>query len=226
MPRPHRSDYKDVAYHVINRANARLQIFDTIEEYQQFEAVLMEAKERTGIQVFAYCIMPNHWHLILSPKNNGDLSKFMGWLTMTHTQRWHTSHNTTGTGHLYQGRYKSFPVQTDEYFLTVSRYVERNPLRAHLVSYAQDWKWGSLWRREYGTNEQKILLDDWPTEKPKDYLTWVNEPERDEDLIRLRTCVNRGQPFGSNSWIDHVTKQWGLQCTIRSEGRPCKKNCS
>ena len=78
--------------------------------------------------------MPNHFHILLWPREEGDLFRFMSWLTMTHTQRWHAHHRTAGTGHLYPGRFTSFPVQSDEhFFLTVYRYVERNALRANLV---------------------------------------------------------------------------------------------
>lgn len=220
MPRPPRTDIADIVYHVINRSNARVQIFDTSEDYELFEEVLKESKEKIDVRIHAYCVMPNHWHLILQPRNDGDLSSFMKWLTLTHTKRWHSVHNTVGTGHLYQGRYKSFPVESDEYFLTVSRYVEQNPLRALLVSRSQDWQWGSLWRREYGTLSQKALLEKWQTELPQDYLLWVNEKESGGNLEKVRTCVNRGQPFGSESWIKKVTKEWKLESTFRREGRP------
>ncbi|HUG92188.1 MAG TPA: hypothetical protein VML55_15210, partial [Planctomycetaceae bacterium] len=85
--------------------------------------------------------MPNHWHLVVWPAGDGDLSEYMRWLTVTHTQRWHAAHHTSGTGALYQGRFKS------EHFLTVCRYVERNALRANLAGSAEAWRWGSLWQR-------------------------------------------------------------------------------
>ena len=88
---------------------------------------------RHHMRLLAYCLMPNHFHVLLWPREDGDLSRFMSWLTMTHTQRWHAHHRTAGTGHLYQGRFKSFSVQSAEHFLTVCRYVERNALRANLV---------------------------------------------------------------------------------------------
>src|SRR6266850_1096513 len=100
------------------------------------------------MRVLAYCVMPNHWHLVLWPRADGDFSHYVGWLTLTHTQRWHAYQHTVGTGHLYQGRFKSFPVQTDEHVLTVCRYVERNPVRAGLVPQAEHWRWGSLWQWE------------------------------------------------------------------------------
>jgi len=191
MPRIDRIDVGDVVYHIINRANARMKIFDTDEDYLLFEKVLEEAKEKFDMRVLAYCIMPNHWHLVLYPKKDGDLQKFMGWLSMTHTQRWHAHHKTTGSGHLYQGRYKSFLVQTNQYLLQLFRYVERNALRAHLVKRAEDWKWTSLYRREQGSEEQKKLLSKWPIDIPKDYLGLVNEPHTNTEIESLRYCINR-----------------------------------
>ena len=218
MPRSPRTDIGEIVYHVINRSNARVQIFNTSDDYHLFEEALTQAKERVDMRILAYCIMPNHWHLIVQPRQDGDLSKFVGWLTMTHTQRWHVAHDSIGTGHLYQGRYKSFLVQSDEYFLWVCRYVERNPLRAKLVKHAEHWQWSSAWRREFGTLQQKLLLSPWSTSKPGDYTRWLNEEESDDILKEIRTSVNRGQPFGSESWRNKVVEQFGLHSTIRIRG--------
>src|SRR3989344_1043301 len=143
MPRASRVDIGGLVYHVINRANARAQIFRTDKDYRLFESALEEAKDLTDMRILVYCLMPNHWHLVLYPRQDGDLQRFMTWLTMTHTRRWHVAHRTIGSGHLYQGRYKSFLVQTNEYFLQLCRYVERNPLRAKLVTKAEQWRWSS-----------------------------------------------------------------------------------
>src|SRR5580658_3294321 len=102
--------------------------------------------------------MPNHWHLVLKPHEDRELSLFVGWLTLTHTQRWHAHRRDAGSGHVYQGRFKSFPVQADRHFLTVARYVERNPLRANLVASAADWRWSSLWVRARGAADERALL--------------------------------------------------------------------
>ena len=128
-----------MVFHALNRANARADLFYKPEDYAAFESVLAEARERTGMRVLSYCLMPNHWHLVLWPKQDGDMSRFMGWLTLTHTQRWHAHYQSAGTGHLYQGRFKSFPIQADDHFLTVCRYVERNALRANICALAADW---------------------------------------------------------------------------------------
>ena len=132
MGRPKRAADGGLIYHVLNRANARLPIFEKDGDYDAFERILADAVERTGTRLLAYCLMPNHWHLVILPIQDGELSRFTGWLTLTHTQRWHAHRHSTGQGHVYQGRFKSFPIQDDQHFLTVCRYVERNALRANL----------------------------------------------------------------------------------------------
>ncbi len=132
MGRPHRAAEGGYVYHLLNRANARMTIFEDSGDYEAFEEVLREAVARSKIRLLAYCLMPNHWHLVVWPKKDGELSQFAGWLTLTHTQRWHAHRGSTGSGHVYQGRFKSFPIQEDEHFYMVARYVERNALRANL----------------------------------------------------------------------------------------------
>ena len=170
MARIPRNVVSDVVYHILNRANGREQIFQKEKDYEAFIKILIEAKEKYPMRILSFCIMPNHWHLVLYPKKGEDLSNFMRWITHTHTQRYHSRYKTIGYGHIYQGRYKSFPIEKDNHFLQVCRYIERNPLRAKLVKKAQNWKWSSLWIRENGTKKQKLLLSEWPVEKPFAYL--------------------------------------------------------
>ena len=222
MARTLRTDVKDTIYHVINRANARIRLFKSSHDYLAFEKVIEEAKERTNMRILAYCIMPNHWHFALDPREDGDLAKFIGWLTLTHTTRYHALHKTIGSGHLYQGRYKSFIVQEDRYFLQLVRYIEQNPLRAKLVKQSQDWRWSSIWRRIYGTKEQKGLLSKWPTGIPDDYMEWVNKTPDDEELGAIRVSMKRGSPFGSECWVQKIVSRFGLESTVRKRGRPRK----
>lgn len=223
MGRPLRVAAGDVVYHVLNRANARLPLFNTPTDYEAFERVLAEAHERIAMRTLAYCVMPNHWHLVLWPRKDGDLSRFMAWVTLTHTQRWHAYRHTAGSGHLFQGRFKSFPVQTDEHLLTVCRYVERNALRAGLVRRAEDWRWSSLWRRAFGERATQGWLSERPIPRPRQWVVWVNEPQTPQELETLRRCVSRGQPFGSESWGQRMVRRLGLESTLRPRGRP-KKN--
>src|SRR6266853_483700 len=137
MPRQARNAPGGMVFHVLNRAVARHAIFQKDGDYEAFERVFAKALEKHPIRVLSYCLMPNHWHLVLWPAREGELTAFVRWLTHTHTMRWHAHYHSAGSGHLYQGRFKSFPLQQDAHFLTVGRYVERNPLRARLVAAAE-----------------------------------------------------------------------------------------
>ena len=222
MGRALRVNKGNYIYHVLNRANARVQIFDNDKDYKLFEEILEEAEEKFDMRILGYSIMPNHWHLILYPKKDGDLSKFMNWLTLTHTQRWHSIKKTIGQGHLYQGRYKSFICQNDAYFLTLVRYAERNPKKADLVKKAENWRWGSVWRRENGTEKQKKLLSEWPISKPKDYLKYLNESQNENEEKIIQNAILRGSPYGEDGWKDKIIKKFKLETTIRQRGRPIK----
>jgi len=157
-----------LVYHVLNRANGRMRIFHKPEDYDAFERIVEEAAERVAMRVLAYCLMPNHWHLVLWPREDGDLSRFVGWASLTHTRRWHAHRRSEGTGHLYQGRFKSFLVESDEHLWTVCRYVERNALRAGLCQRAEQWRWSSLWRFVCGDEAARKLLSEWPVPRPRD----------------------------------------------------------
>jgi putative transposase len=220
MPRPKRAAEGGLIYHVLNRANARLTIFETDDDYAAFERVLAEAVARIDPRLLAYCLMPNHFHLLLWPRRDGDLSQFMRWLTLTHTQRWHANHGTAGTGHLYQGRFKSFPVQSDTHFLTVCRYVERNSLRAKLVKRADDWRWSSLWSRRAKDDADRPVLTPWPIDRPRDWTSRVNRPLSPKEDEAVQRSIQRGQPFGSESWQTAVAARLGLESVFRPRGRP------
>ena len=220
MGRTLRIDVGNQFYHVLNRANARLPIFKKEKDFEAFENILEEAKDKYSMRILSYCLMPNHWHFILHPRKDGDLNLFMQWLTLTHTQRWHAHYNSVGYGHLYQGRYKSFLIQNDQYLLTACKYVESNPFRANLTKKAEDWRWSSLWRRGHGNHKQKGLLSSWPIEISKDYIPSINILPNEKELEYIRESVNKNRPFGNESWIDKVVKKFGLEMTLRNPGRP------
>ncbi len=223
MPRPPRIDVGDYMYHVLNRAVARVILFENAADYKLFESVLEETASRTDVRILTYCIMPNHFHLLLYPKHDGDLSIFMHLLTLTHTQRWHAEKGTVGSGHLYQGRYKSFLIDTDSYFISVFRYIEQNPLRARLVQKPEAWQWSGLYRRLYGSEKSKKLLSYLPVELPEDYLKSLTLPLSITEIEQIRISVNRGQPYGRDAWRKKVTLAFKLESTFRQRGRP-KKN--
>jgi putative transposase len=220
MPRIARQAPPGWIYHALNRAVARLPLFRKVADYEAFELVLDEARARVPIDILAYCLMPNHWHFVLRPKEDGQLTEFLRWLTHTHTMRWHAHYQTSGTGHLYQGRFKSFPVEDDEHFYTLVRYVERNALRAGLVSEAEAWRWCSLWRHASGNAEARALLAKWPVSRPRDWLERVNKPDSDAELDAIRCAVRRGSPFGGNDWQRTAAQLLSLESTLRPRGRP------
>ncbi|GJL64274.1 MAG: transposase [Nitrospirales bacterium] len=220
MPRRPRLSTGGLAYHVLNRRVGRLPLFETPADYAAFEKVLQEGVERTRFRLVAYCLMPNHWHLVIWPRGDGELSEVLRWVTVTHTQRWHAYWHTAGTGPVYQGRFKSFPIQADEHFLKVVRYVERNALRANLVSRAEEWRWSSLWRRNQPGSSATQFLSRWPVDCPKSWVTRVNQPETAGELEALRTSVQRGRPFGSERWVKRTARRLGLGATLRDRGRP------
>jgi|ERR1017187_8049423 putative transposase len=220
MPRRLRHAAGGYVYHVLNRGVGRSTLFEKATDYDAFVRVLAQAQDWQPMRLLSYCLMPNHWHLVLWPKKDGELSEFMRWLTVTHTQRWHAKFHTQGTGPLYQGRFKSFPIAEDEHFLTVLRYVERNPLRAKLVRSAARWRWSSLGQREQSLDGPE--LDDGPIVKPKNWLEWVNEPQTEAELESLRRCILRGAPFGSESWEKRTAERLGLQASLAPLGRPKK----
>jgi putative transposase len=220
MGRPLRTTSGGLVYHVLNRANARIRIFEKVGDYEAFERIVEEAAERVAMRVLAYCLLPNHWHFVLWPREDGDVSRFVGWATLTHTQRWHAHRHNEGSGHVYQGRFKSFLVESDEHLWTVCRYAERNALRAGLCERAEQWRWSSLWRWVYGDAQTRKLLSAWPVDRPRDWMAWVNRVETEKELEALRRCANRGQPFGSQPWVERITSRFGLESLFRPRGRP------
>jgi putative transposase len=220
MPRRLRQAAGGYVYHVLNRAVGRATIFHKAGDYMAFRKVMIEAQDWLDVPMLAYCLMPNHWHLVLWPQQDGHLSEYMRWLTVTHTQRWHAHYHSEGTGPIYQGRFKAFPIAEDEHLLKVLRYVERNPLRAGLVGSAAHWCWSSLGQGYQHLNGP--VLRTGPVAKPSDWLSWVDGVETEAELAALRRSVARGTPYGAASWQNETAERLGLQSSLRPLGRPSK----
>src|SRR5579875_796141 len=179
---------------------------------------MVEAHRRHSIRVLAYCVLSNHWHFVVWPETDGQVTAFFRWLAHTHAMRWRVTHRTVGHGHLYQGRFKSFPVQSDEHLLTVLRYVERNALGAGLVERAEDWRWCSLWARRRGDRAIKAILSCWPVERPRDWTERVHAPLSARELGRVRVSLERGRPYGDDEWTARMAGVLGLEHTVRPKG--------
>lgn len=220
MPRPPRADVAGQFYHALNRGNARQPIFHKDEDYEAFEHILKEGLEKYPVDLLCYQWMPNHWHMILMPREDRAMGRLLYWVSMTHAARHHAHYRATGTGHLYQGRFKSFPVQSDDHFLVVCRYVERNALAARLVDRAEDWRFGSL----YNWNGGKcgVSLTQWPIRRPRGWNARVNEPLNEKEEKQLQRAIVRSQPFGDPSWVESTARKYNLESTLRNLGRPRK----
>lgn len=221
MPRTRRQTPGGYVYHAINRSCARLALFKKDRDYEAFFRVLDEALDRHPIRILGYCVMPNHWHFVLWPKRDTDMTDFLRWLTHTHTMRWHVHNHTVGSGHLYQGRFKAFPVQADDHLYSLLRYVERNAQRAGLVKKAEDWRWSSLSHRLLGA-EPVRRLSPWPVSMPRDWVRLVNQPQTEAEAEAIRRSVTRGRPYGDGAWEERTAKALHLESTMRSRGRPKK----
>jgi len=223
MPRSPRNAPGGYIYHVLNRANARMTMFEKDEDYQVFEGILADSlKLVPGMRLLTYCLLPDHWHLVLWPRRDGELSDFTRRVAHTHTRRWHAQRRELGGGHLYQSRFKSFPVHKDEHLVAVCRFVEGNPVRSKLVDAAKDWRWGSLWRHTQGSEAEQSILSDWPVAAPRNYLSSVDRPFKPAELARLLLCLQRGQPYGPDAWIQKTAVKLGLESSLRPRGRPRK----
>ncbi|HTW95712.1 MAG TPA: transposase [Tepidisphaeraceae bacterium] len=221
MARQTRSAADDGIYHVFNRGNCRMDIFTKPGDFAAFIKLLEEGRRRTDMRILAYCLMDNHWHLVVWPKRGRDLSRFMQWVGTTHVRRWREHRGNAGEGHLYQGRFKGFMIEADEHLLTVLRYVEGNRVRSGLVKRAQDWPWSSL-AGQAGADGVRVQLCQWPVERPRNWAGVVNEVIESKTLGELQTSLARGRPFGSAEWVGKMAARHGLERTLRDPWRPKK----
>ena len=209
MPRRRRSTTTGLVFHVVNRAAKRALLFENAADYRAFESILRAAANRFAIAVFAYCVMPNHWHIVLTPLRDGELSRFMHWLTTTHARRWQLVRGTEGQGAVYQGRFRAIPIGGERHFLWVCRYVERNALRACLVDRAEDWTWSSLPGRDATTRPE--WLAEWPAGRPLEWVRHVNEPQTPAEIDTFRRAMRRGEPYADETSRTIIERQLGIR---------------
>lgn len=219
MPRGRRSMRAGEIYHVLNRGVGRATIFHKQGDYEAFECIVREALSRRPLTIYDYCLMPNHWHFVIEPEHAEQASEFLQWMTMTHAQRYRTHYGSIGEGHVYQGRFKAFPVETEGYLLRLFRYVHRNPVRAGLVERAEQWPWSGIGSCAPAIGK-RIPLAGWPLPQPENWLDIVNRPQSDAELAAIRKCIQRGRPYGNPVWVEDAAQRLGLEATLRARGRP------
>jgi putative transposase len=219
MPRGRRYFPAGMIFHTLNRGNNRQTLFHTPGDYNAFIRVVKESLLLVPIRILAYCVMPNHWHFLFWPATDDALSDFMHQMTSTHVRRWHKAHQSDGKGHVYQGRFKAFPVEGDDHYYRVCRYAERNAARAGLVERAEDWVCGSAWAYLHPDDERALPLCDWPVPRPSLWLAHVNQPLTPAEIAAVRKSVARGCPYGRDEWVKQTAKALNLEYTLGARGR-------
>ena len=218
MPRTARASVGGLCYHVLNRGNGRTDVFHKDGDFAAFLQLMADATERLPMRILGYVLMHNHFHLVLWPRKDGDLSRWMQWLMTAHVRRYHRHYH--GSGHVWQGRFKAFPIEQDEHLLTVLRYVERNPLRAKMVTRAEEWAWSSLSWRPSGKRPE--LLSHGPIVVPRNWVSLVNKPQTEDEIAAMQRSLARGTPFGGERWTERIAERLGLESTLNPRGRPRK----
>ncbi|HNS32158.1 MAG TPA: transposase [bacterium] len=217
MPRIERGLFDGFIYHILNRGNGKQTVFHEKYDYQYFVNLLYEAKKNYRVKIFAYCLMPNHYHLVVCPEKGDDLSKMLQWVMTSHVRYFHKLRGTSG--HVWQGRYKSFIIKNDAHLLTVLRYVENNPVRARIVNSGKEWLWSSLHQR---LENKSNLLDKSPIEIPDNWENFINGIIPEAEITKLRNCIQRQSPFGDSLWQTEICNRFGLVSTLNPRGRPRK----
>lgn len=217
MPRTARASLGGVCYHVYNRSNDSAILFHKRDDYQTFLRALQFATNRQRMRVAAYCILPTHFHFVVWPFEDGDLSSWMQRLMTIQVRRFRQLYQ--GLGHIWQGRFRAFPIEPGPSFWSVVRYVEQNPIRLKLVERAEAWEWSSA--------ANPITLENpgigaAPSARPADWSDQLHEPMPAEEVERIRRSLNRGLPYGAADWVLATAKSMGIESSLRPRGRPRK----
>lgn len=211
MPRLARGLAGGEIYHIINRGNKKAKVFHNDADYEKFIDLVQEAKKITNVKIYSFVLMPNHFHFIVEPLGAEDLSKYMQWLLTSYVRYYNKTYQTTG--HLWQGRYKSFIVQRDNYFLNLLMYIEQNPRRARL----KQWK--------YVASNSKFneFIDTLPVELPSNWQELKEETLNKKDKDKIANAIQRQSPYGKDTWVQEIAKKYDILSTINPRGRPKKK---
>jgi len=223
MPRIARGGVERGWFHVLNRGNHRQTLFAAPEEFATFLELVTAATEKFKMRLWGYCLMSNHWHFVIEVESSDDMSRWVHWISNRHVRLYHRENRQLGGGHIYQGRFKSFPIQDERYLFEVLRYVEANPLRARLVERAEQWLWSSLSSEPIRNGLVEIerpKLAPWP--RHAEWLNTVNRPIAREKLLSLRQSIERGTPQGQADWMASFAAKHGMESTLRPRGRPAK----
>ena len=202
----------------MNRGDHRETIFHKPSDFRAFLALVAEAAHRVAMRILAYCIMRNHFHLVVWPYAGDDLPAFMQILMNLHIQRYLRHYRPSSPGHIYQGRYTNSIVQSDPHLFRLIRYVEANGLHAGIVRRAEHYRWSSA--SPHASDAGRPELSEGPLARPADWLTYLNSPHAKTEWASIQRSATRGAPYGQPEWVTEVADRYELTHTLRSPGRP------
>lgn len=228
MPRAPRISLAGLVYHIINRGNNRQAVFKEEEDFAAYLKTIGRFKEKYSFKVYGYCLMDNHTHLIIEPTKPHTLSKIIQAITLSHIRLYHAKYQSSG--HLWQGRFKNPIIQTDEYLLQCLKYIELNPVRAHIVSVPQDYRWSSYKFHAFGKDESMLLdkdpaylsLADTDSARQKAYRDFLTMKDDENFVERIKKSMASDSILGSDSFIDSLREKISL-AEPRPRGRPRKR---
>ncbi len=227
MGRLPRSIQAGSTYHAVNRGNNRAEVFGDDEDRASFLEALARAKERYPFRLYGYCLMADHFHLLIKPEAGESISRILQSLTVAHTARYHKRYETSG--HVWQGRFKSPVVQEDDHLLVVLRYIEANPIRAGLVRDSGAYRWSSY--RYHGLGEDDPLLSPFPAwetlgrtegERRRRWRARLSATQKEAEVTSVRNSLRGGRPFGDPDWTAQMAERLGMPLVPRPRGRPRK----
>jgi putative transposase len=193
MPRHARNIVDERIYHVCNRGVERAPVFDHDDDMVYAELLLASLRRDFPVKIYAYCLMPNHWHMLVAQTEPHALSRFVGAFTRTQAETLRECRGTLGRGYVYQGRFESFPVRAPE-LLRVTKYVERNALTGGLVAAAERWRFGSLYHRLLRSELAAQVLEPMPL--PSDWVRVVNQQLDDGEWREFKKSMRSGLRLG------------------------------
>ena len=215
-------------YHALNLGNNRADVFSDDADRLAFLDALAKTRERYPFRLFGYCLMTNHFHLLLRPEPGQSISRILQSLTVAHTWRYHKRHLTSG--HVWQGRFKSPVIQDDMHMLVVLRYIEANPLRAKIVEDPADYQWSSY--QYHALGQEDALLSPFPewnelgrteAERRRRWRAKVRAGLTEDELMSIRSSLRSGRPLGTTEWTEQIAQRLKINLLPRPRGRPSKQ---
>jgi len=227
MPRLPRPISDGFVYHAINRGNNRGPVFLDADDHKSFLEALDRTRQRYPFRLYGYCLMSNHFHLLLKPGEGQSISRILQSVSVAHTWRYHKRHSSSG--HVWQGRFKSPVIQDGAHMITVLKYIEANPLRARIVDDLSAYPWSSYPAHAYGRPDP--LLDRLPeyeslghtaSERQIQWRRRLESLQSESELAALRDSVKSGKPIGDPDWVRSHAHSLGIELNPRPRGRPKK----